>query len=155
MIDHFTETDLPHVAALLRGLNALHVARVPQRFHDAADETALAAFLAQQMAEGAQALVYRAEGVPRGYLLWKRRDMPASAVDRARRLAVLDHIAVAPSWRRRGIGRRLVARFEAEARAAGCEGWITMVHAFNGASAGLMRQSGAALAVEVLEKRLG
>ncbi|EEX13714.1 GCN5-related N-acetyltransferase [Citreicella sp. SE45] len=154
MIDTFLDTDLPHVASLLRGLNALHVQRVPHRFHDDADPETLEAFLATLMEQGGRILVYRAEGVPRGYLLWKLRDIPASAVERGRRVAVLEHIAVAPSWRRRGIARRLVERFETGIRSEGCEGWVTTVHSFNDASAALMRRAGARAAVELLEKQL-
>lgn len=154
MIDSFLDTDLPHVASLLRGLNALHVQRVPHRFHDDADPETLEAFVATLMEQGGRILVYRAEGVPRGYLLWKLRDIPASAVERGRRVAVLEHIAVAPSWRRRGIARRLVERFETGIRSEGCEGWVTTVHSFNAASAALMRRAGARTAVELLEKQL-
>ena len=154
MIDHFLRTDLPQVASLLRGLNALHVQRVPHRFHAEADDAALAGMLTQDLEAGAEALVYRAEGVVRGYLLWRLREVPESAVERPRCLAVLDHIAVAPSWRRRGIARRLVAGFEAEITARGCESWVAHVHSFNGASRGLMQRAGAARAVEVYEKRL-
>lgn len=154
MIDSFLDTDLPHVASLLRGLNALHVQQAPHLFHDDADAETLEAFLATLMEQGGRILVYRAEGVPRGYLLWKLRDIPASAVERGRRVAVLDHIAVAPSWRRRGIARRLVERFEAGIRSEGCEGWVTTVHSFNDASAALMRRAGARPAVELLEKQL-
>ncbi|NVK60965.1 MAG: GNAT family N-acetyltransferase [Rhodobacteraceae bacterium] len=154
MIDTFLDTDLPHVAALLRGLNALHVQRVPHRFHDDADPETLEAFLATLMEQGGRILVYRAEGVPRGYLLWKLRDIPASAVERGRRVAVLEHIAVAPSWRRRGIARRLVERFETGIRSEGCEGWVTTVHSFNAASGALMRRAGARPAVQLLEKQL-
>lgn len=154
MIDHFLRTDLPQVASLLRGLNALHVQRVPHRFHAEADDAALAGMLAQDLEAGAEALVYRAEGVVRGYLLWRLREVPESTVERPRCLAVLDHIAVAPSWRRRGIARRLVAGFEAEITARGCESWVAHVHKFNDASRGLMQRAGAARAVEVYEKRL-
>ena len=154
MIDTFLDTDLPHVASLLRGLNALHVQRVPHRFHDDADPETLEAFLATLMEQGGRILVYRAEGVPRGYLLWKLRDIPASAVERGRRVAVLEHIAVAPSWRRRGIARRLVERFETGIRSEGCEGWVTTVHSFNAASGALMRRAGARAAVELLENQL-
>jgi len=155
MIDHLLQSDLPQVASLLRGLNALHVQRVPQRFHAEADDAALAGLLAQELDTGAEALVYRAEGVARGYLLWRMREVPRSAVQRPRRLAVLDHITVAPSWRRRGIARRLVAGFEAEITARDCDGWVAHVHSFNGASRGLMQRAGAVRAVEVYEKRLG
>ncbi len=155
MIDHLLQTDLPQVASLLRGLNALHVQRVPHRFHAEADEPALAGMLAHELDTGAEALVYRAEGVARGYLLWRPREVAVSAVERPRKLAVLDHIAVAPSWRRRGIARRLVAGFEEEIAARGCDGWIASVHSFNAPSRGLMQRAGAERAVEVYEKRLG
>lgn len=154
MIDPLSNQDLPQVAPLLRGLNALHVSQVPHRFHDASDDTTLGGFLAQQLAEGALGLVYRTEGVVRGYLLWRMRDIPDNAVERGRRVALLDHIAVAPSWRRRGIARRLAQRFESDARAAGCDGWVVYVHGFNAASRGLMRGLGAQDAVQVLEKPL-
>ncbi len=154
MIDHLLQSDLPQVASLLRGMNALHVQRVPQRFHAEADDAALVGMLAQELDSGAEALVYRAEGVVRGYLLWRRRKVSRSAVERPRSRAVLDHIAVAPSWRRRGIARRLVAGFEAEIAARGCDVWVAHVHSFNGASRGLMQRAGATRAVEVYEKRL-
>ncbi|WP_370158531.1 GNAT family N-acetyltransferase [Salipiger bermudensis] len=154
MIDHLLQSDLPQVASPLRGMNALHVQRVPQRFHAEADDAALVGMLAQELDSGAEALVYRAEGVGRGYLLWRRRTVSRSAVERPRSLAVLDHIAVAPSWRRRGIARRLVAGFEAEIAARGCDVWVAHVHSFNGASRGLMQRAGATRAVEVYEKRL-
>ena len=136
MIDHLLQSDLPQVASLLRGLNALHVQRVPLRFHAEADDAALAGLLAQELDTGAEALVYRAEGVARGYLLWRMREVPRSAVQRPRRLAVLDHITVAP----------ITAR--------DCDGWVAHVHSFNGASRGLMQRAGAVRAVEVYEKRL-
>lgn len=153
MIDDLILDDLPQVAPLLRGLNGLHVAHVPHRFHDDAGDAALAAFLEHQLASGARGLVYRAEGVVRGYLLWRCQERPRTAVDCARTVAVLDHIAVAPSWRRRGIARRLVERFEKQAHAEGCDGWTVTVHSFNAASAALMRGVGARDAVTTLEKQ--
>ncbi|EIE52863.1 N-acetyltransferase [Citreicella sp. 357] len=155
MIDNLLPDDLPQVAPLLRGLNALHAAQVPHRFHPDAGDAALGAFLERELASGARGLVYRTEGVVRGYLLWRCRTVPCTAVEHARTIAVLDHIAVAPSWRRRGIGRRLAERFETQARAAGCDGWIVAVHSFNTASAALMRGLGARDAVTMLEKPLG
>ena len=152
MIDDLQPDDLPQLVPLLRALNALHAAQVPGRFHGDASDGALAQHLADLLASGARGLVYRTEGVARGYLLWRRRDLPGDAVACARSVAVLDHIAVAPSWRRRGIARRLALRFEARARAAGCDGWIVTVHGFNGASSALMRGLGARDAVTVLEK---
>ncbi|KUF10356.1 GNAT family N-acetyltransferase [Pseudoponticoccus marisrubri] len=154
MIRSATQDDIPALAAMLRELNALHATQVPHRFHDSGDAAGLRAFFETAFAEGARALLYVTDGVPRGYLLWRIEDRPASALEPPRRLAVLDHVHVEPIWRRRGLAGRLVARFEAESLAAGCTGWIARVHVFNASSAGLMRQAGAAPAVELFEKRL-
>ncbi len=125
MIDHLSETDLPHVAALLR----------PGGHAPDAD---------------AYGLVYRAEGVPRGCLLWviERRSQSG-----ARRLAVLRDVSVAASWRRRGIGRRLLAAFERDIAAAGCGGWCTPAGAPTPAMRALMRRAGAEGAEGALVKR--
>ncbi|MBE9635231.1 GNAT family N-acetyltransferase [Salipiger mangrovisoli] len=147
-------TDTPALAVLLRGLHAHHVAQVPHRFHDQATQEELQAVLDDAMAEGAQLRAYRVEGVPRGYLMWRWRLRAGSALEHPQRVALLEHIWVDPSWRRRGVARRLIAGFEAEISGQGAEGWITKVHAFNAPSRALMLGAGAMGAVEVLEKRL-
>lgn len=153
MIDTFTDSDLPALATMLRGLNIHHMCHAPDRFHDAASDVDLCAFLKDAMAGGSQILLYRTEGVPRGYLMWRLRDQAADPVQIARRHGVLEHIHVAAGWRRRGIARRLIRRFEAEIDGIGCTGWITQVHAFNTASAALMRGAGAEVVVNTFEKR--
>ncbi|GGG64865.1 hypothetical protein GCM10011415_09470 [Salipiger pallidus] len=99
MIRNFTPTDLPHVTALF------------------GPETRAAAgqHLERQLDEGARLLVYRAEGVARGCLLWR-----VQAGQEGARWAVLDHVTVSPSWRRRGLARRLVGRFAEESFQQGC-----------------------------------
>ncbi len=146
-------TDIPALAVMLRGLHGQHVAHVPHRFHDGASEAELQAFFATAMAEGAQLRAYRVGGVPRGYLMWRWRCSPATALRHPQRRAELEHIWVEPSWRRRGVARRLIAGFEAEIAGQGAEGWTTTVHAFNAPSRALMLGAGASGAVEVLEKR--
>lgn len=153
MIDTATEADIPALAAMLRQLNAVHVAGNPQRFHDHGTAEARQAFFADALASGARVLVYRVEGGPRGYLMWRQRPPGCAALERPRRLAVLDHIFVAPICRRRGMGSRLIRRFEADIRAEGCEGWVTTVHGFNASSRALMQQAGARPTVEMLERR--
>lgn len=147
MIDTCTEEDAAQLAPLLRGLNALHARHLPGRFHDEAGEAALASHLRAEMARGRCVLGYRAGGALRAYLMWRLEDRSASALERAGRVAVLDHLFVAPTWRRRGVGRRLVARFEEEARAGGAAEWIVTWHSFNTASEALMRSAGARPAV--------
>ncbi|SMX42590.1 GNAT family N-acetyltransferase [Maliponia aquimaris] len=154
MIDTARDTDLPALADMLYALNALHATHLPERFHTAGRRSDLGDILAGAMADGAQLLIYRTEGVPRGYLMWRPVDRPATALELAARKALLDHIYVQPIWRRRGLGARLMARFEQDIRAEGCTGWISRVHAFNGASAALMRGAGAQLSLQVFEKPL-
>ncbi|MCA0942481.1 GNAT family N-acetyltransferase [Salipiger pacificus] len=146
-------TDIPALAVMLRGLHGHHVAHVPHRFHDRASEAELQAFLAEAMAEGACLCAYRVGQVPRGYLMWRWRLSEVTALKHPQRHALLEHIWVEPSWRRRGVARRLIAGFEAEIAGQGAEGWTTAVHAFNAPSRALMLGVGATGAVEVLEKR--
>lgn len=154
MIDTATDHDMPALADMLYALNAHHAADLPDRFHTDGSSPALQAFFAQQLGQGARVLLYRTEGVPRGYLMWQILDRAGTALEHPRRQALLDHIYVQPIWRHRGLARRLIARFEQDSAALGCTGWVTRVHAFNSPSAALMRGAGARLAVESYEKRL-
>ncbi len=153
MITEATLDDIPDVADLLRDLQALHVAHIPHRFHDAATPDMLRAFLAGAMGNGARILLYRTDGVARGYLMWRVAEQARDVLRHDLRRAQLDHVMVQASWRRRGVARRLVTRFEADIATAGCTGWFSLVHAFNDASAALMRSAGADLAVQGFEKR--
>ncbi len=154
MIDTATDHDLPALASMLYALNAHHAAQLPARFHTEGQPQDLTAFFAQAMEEGARVLLYQTEGIPRGYLMWRRIERPATALERAGCTALLDHIYVQPIWRRRGLGQRLITRFEQDIAETGCDRWITRVHAFNGASATLMQRAGARLSVQVFEKPL-
>lgn len=154
MITPATPDDIPDLAQMLRGLNALHARHLPERFHDTARDAGLRGIFRDHMGQGAQVLIYRTEGVARGYLMWMAEERPGTTLEHAQRHAVLDHIYVAPGWRRRGIGGRLIRRFEAEARAAGHARWLTRVHDFNRASLALMDRAGAKPAVQVLTKPL-
>lgn len=154
MIDTATDSDIPALADMLYALNAHHATDLPTRFHTDGPVSALHAFFAKQMGQGARVLLYRTEGVPRGYLLWQVVEHPGSALENPRRQALLDHIYVEPIWRRRGLAGRLIARFERDITQAGCTGWYSRVHVFNRASAALMRGAGAQVAVETYEKPL-
>ena len=154
MITTATRDDIPDLAQMLRGLNALHARHLQERFHDTARDAGLRGFFRDRMRQGAQILIYRTEGVARGYLMWLAEARPNTALELAGSQAVLDHIYVAPGWRRRGIGGRLIRRFEAEARAAGHARWVTRVHNFNRASLALMEGAGADPTVQVLSKAL-
>lgn len=151
MISTLTEPELHHIVPLLRDLNALHVDHVPERFHDDGSDADILRVLAEAQSDGMRFLVYRTEGVVRGYLGWQPRAVPDDALQHPLRVAVLDQIYVEPIWRRRGLASRLIARFEAEI-AEGFDGWLVQVHAFNKASAALMQKHGAQLAVQSYAK---
>lgn len=152
MITSCTLEDSHKIVRLLRGLNRHHAAHLPDRFHDMGSDAALEAFLRSEMAQGATVLAYVIETVPRAYLMWRLRPAAPDALAHPRKLAVLDHIYVDPSWRRRGIARRLIARFEHDIAAQGCTGWLSLVHRFNRASAATMENAGATCGVEVYER---
>lgn len=151
MITQAIDADIPAIARMLHDLNALHAHHRPDRFHDRGTHEALCAFLRDQTGQGARILIYVTEGVPRGYLMWKDGSADPTALEHARRQAVLDHIHVEPVWRRRGLASRLIARFEADIRAEGMTGWRSYVHTFNHASAALMRRHRAKVTVTLFE----
>ncbi|MBS0125107.1 GNAT family N-acetyltransferase [Thetidibacter halocola] len=153
MITEATQTDIPALADMLRDLNACHLPHAPHRLHGDGDPAALEGFFNEAMERGARVLVYRTEGVARGYLMWLVQDRPGDAVTRPLRRALLDHVWVEPVWRRRGLAARLIARFEQDSRAAGCTGWIAHVFAVNAGSQALMRGQGAGCVTETFEKR--
>ncbi|WP_425100037.1 GNAT family N-acetyltransferase [Tropicibacter sp. S64] len=133
MISTVTETQLPELVPLFRGLPAHSV---PESRGDAAILHRLRAALAGDT----RFLVYRTEGVVRGILAWRPHLVPGDP----RRIALVDHIHVEPILRRRGIASRLVTRFE-EDIAEAFDGWTVEAHAVNAACAALMRRHPMAL----------
>lgn len=152
MITEATQSDLSGLVPLFRSLNDLHAVHVPDRFHDAASDADLHDVLQGAWQGGSRFLVYRTEGVARGYLKWQMMPVGIAALERPRRIALLDHIWVEPIWRRRGLASRLIDRFEQDSAGAGAQGWTVRVHAFNAASAALMRRHGAELSVQAFDK---
>jgi len=146
------DSDLEPLTPMLRALNDLHAAQVPGWYHSDGLDAEITSVLAEALAEGAQILMYLTERTPRGYLLWKPNRPSLPALQTPRRLAVLEHIYVEPIWRRRGLGHRLVQRFEAEIAREGYDGWRTSVHNFNAGSQALMQSMGAEAAVTTFVK---
>ncbi|MCM2562333.1 hypothetical protein M8756_09225 [Lutimaribacter sp. EGI FJ00015] len=136
MIDLASEADILALADMLHGPGALQAPR-----------------LQRAMGQGAQMLVYRLQGVPRGYLIWSWSKACDAAPESAGRLAVLDHVQVEPNFRRHGMARRLIARFEMEIARAGAAGWGCPIHRKPGCAA-LMCGAGALIRGERFEKRL-
>lgn len=126
MIDTATEADMRAIA-------------------DSLDGRAMPA-LCKQTPCGAPVLVYRLQNVARGYLLW-RWVAP-------RGVARIDRIFVEPNFRRHGMARRLIARFEGEIARSGGQGWVAEADPARPSGLALMRRVGAKGSGHRFEKRL-
>lgn len=91
-------------------------------------------------------LVYRLQAVPRGFLAWRSDD--------TRGRVRLVHVFVEPNFRRHGMARRMIARFEAEIARSGATGWFARTRDAGPSARALMRRIGANGADGVYEKRL-
>lgn len=152
MITQATQSDLPALVPLLRELNGLHAENLPRRFHQSGSNSDLLEVLRTGHVTGTRFLIYKTEGVVRGYLAWVMAPRGKPGLEHPQTLALLDHIYVEPILRRRGVASRLIARFEADISALGAEGWTVRVHSFNRASAALMERHGAQLSVQSFTK---
>ena len=153
-IDIAEEADLSAIATMFAALNDLHARQMPSRFRSDVAVADLEGFLRDKLATGAQAVVYRTEGVARGYLLWLVDGRPGDVLRHPRKVATLDQIYVDPICRRRGVARRMIRFFEMQAQLADCSEWVATHYAFNNASQSLLQGAGAASDFYRLAKRL-
>lgn len=119
-----------------------------------ADIATLTEVVSAHLAPNSQLLVYRLEGVPRGCLSWQVVTQPSCQTCHSDRLALLKHIFVVPNFRRHGMGRRLITRFEDEITQDRCIAWRAAVSSGTMGFAGLMACSGAVQSAVGYEKRL-
>ena len=87
-------------------------------------------------------LVAETAGQVVGTVTMLLRRMPESSIRHARQFAEIDMLAVAPIYRRRGIGRRLIDAGFAWATGQGTDCIEVVVFEFNDAAAGLYRSAG-------------
>ena len=149
----------PESAARLVPLNAvvqaLHAAERPDIFKMRTDPAAVAALFGDLLARpGHFALIAQGKGGDLGYAYCEILDTPDDALTRARRRGVLHHIATIPEARRQGVATALIDAAKARFLAAGAAEWTTSYHAFNEASAGLMRKAGLQVTILRAEGRL-
>ncbi len=109
--------DAEAIARLNRHVQAKHTAALPWLFKD----EPLSVAAAGAMLEGPRNLVLMAqeagEGV--GYIYAEFRSFPETPYCHAYATAHIHHIAVAPAYRRRGVGRALMQRVVEAAKARG------------------------------------
>jgi aminoglycoside 6'-N-acetyltransferase I len=130
-------------------VQSLHAAERPDVFHAKTDSDAVAALFRTLLADpGHFALIAVSDdGVDRGYALCEITRTAPDALTLGRHRGVLHHIATMPAVRRQGVAMALIAEAKRRFRAAGATEWTTSYHAFNTASAALMRKAGLAVTV--------
>jgi len=130
------------LAALNRFGHEMHLARRPDYFRPTrADE--LAAWLRDLLDEPTTAAwIAEEEDFPVGYVLTFFHERGEDPFRRAWRWCEIDQIAVDPAWRRRGIGRALMAAALAEAGKRGVRDIELASWAFNIEAHALFRQFG-------------
>jgi GNAT superfamily N-acetyltransferase len=127
-----TPNDYGGIAGLLREVDELHRVNAPWLFQDPAREPRSREFFEQLVASGDSAvLVAEAERQLVGVVTVIMRRAPDFPVFIEQAWGVLDSIAVARSWRRRGAGRTLTRAAEQWALGRGAK-WLELgVYEFN------------------------
>ncbi|MET0390723.1 MAG: GNAT family N-acetyltransferase [Polyangiales bacterium] len=141
------EQDAPQLAALNAHVQELHRAHEPERFKPT-DEAAVARrFAALLQQENVRAWLATTPDGALGYVLAITHERAENVFQRARRYCEIDQLAVVPSARRRGIGRRLVEHAVRDAHDRAVHDIEISVWAFNGDALALYRSLGFAPSV--------
>jgi len=123
--------DAHALAALNRFVHETHLARRPDYFKPVRADEAAAWFRERLDKRTTAAWIAEAEGRPVGYVLTFFHERGENAFRRPRRWCEIDQIAVDPVWRRRGVGRALMAAALAEAGSRGMQNIELFSWAFN------------------------
>ncbi len=111
--------DAPLLAVLNRQVHDLHVAAEPEVYRDP-DPSELVAWFRERMRNGDMALIAHDEE-PLGYLMARTIDRPGHLFAHPRRFLLVDQVAVHTTFRRRGVGRALMAAAEDLAQERGLD----------------------------------
>jgi ribosomal protein S18 acetylase RimI-like enzyme len=102
-----TVEDSATLARLNRHVQSWHARVYPEAFHPAPDPTALEGWFRDRLADPVTT-AYLIGEPPAGYALCQLQVREASLFSPAVRRLLIDHVAVAPEARRRGLGRALL-----------------------------------------------
>ncbi|WP_052423902.1 GNAT family N-acetyltransferase [Nonomuraea candida] len=138
-----TAADAGLLAQLNDFVHAGHAQNRPDIFRSDPDPGEVAAIFAEHLA-GADRQVFIASmsDRPAGYAMMLLVERPGDALMRPRNFAVLEHLAVAPTALRAGVGTALVEAVRTAARNAGCSRLLTDVWDFNQDAAAFYRAAG-------------
>ena len=124
-------TDYESVCGLFGEVDALHAARAPWMFRTPLSEPRSREFFAGQLSNADSTLFVADAGELVGVATVVMRSAPEFGVFVPQRWGVLDNIAVAHAWRRRGVGSALTCTAEGWAKSRGARFFEISVYAFN------------------------
>ncbi|MFW6162461.1 MAG: N-acetyltransferase family protein [Planctomycetota bacterium] len=149
------EEDYSAACALLDELDALHREELPRVFRDPETVARSRDYVGSILADDDQALLLAegdGEAVGLAHAAMREsRDFPILV---ARRSAVVENLVVAPAWRRRGVGRRLMDAVEAWAQERGASEIELNVWEFNRQAVGFYQVLGYQTVSRRMWKRL-
>ncbi len=134
--------DAHALAALNRFGHDMHLARRPDYFKPTHVENVAVWFRELLDAPTTAAWIAEEDGAPVGYVLTFFHERAENPFRRRRRWCEIDQIAVDPGWRRRGIGRALMAAALDGATARGLRDVELFSWAFNTDAHAMFRQLG-------------
>lgn len=112
--------DIPDIVRLNGVVQDLHARLDPAQFRSDWDAAELAADWRARLAEpGGKVALARIDGRVEGYMWFVAQDRPRDALHHHRRRIYVHHIAVSEQARGAGVGARLLAEAEREARRLG------------------------------------
>jgi diamine N-acetyltransferase len=129
-----TEDDLPNLVSIQHEFHEQHRQAFPTYYRASTDEELLAG-MKEFIATG-HARVWMASvgAAPAGFLTLRIDAVPENFACYARSEAVVDQMAVASQFRRRGVGRALMSQAEQYAKSQACDGLRLGVLATNAAA---------------------
>jgi ribosomal protein S18 acetylase RimI-like enzyme len=143
MIRAATEDDLPALVHLHSMVQELHARNAPASFKVLPDVSACLAFFRKLLAEPANWVVVAEEGrAVVGYLFAQEVKREENWMWPPTHLFALEHIAVASSARRKGIGHALMEAFFAEAKKRGAKRAELVYWTFNEVGARFFQKHG-------------
>jgi GNAT superfamily N-acetyltransferase len=131
LIRDATPADADRLTPIVREVQELHLAARPDTFKAASDEDLTRGLRSLLEAPNTRLLLAERDGELAGYLVVVVRERLPLHIVHADSWWELDQIAVRASHRRQGVGRALVERLVADARAAGVRRLELMSWTFN------------------------
>jgi len=126
-----TVEDAATLAELNHHVHDLHVKAEPDVYRPTQADEVAARFREVIATPDEQILIAEVDGAQAGYLVWRVLDTPKTPYTHARRVAHVDALAVAPSCRRRGVGRALMKAAAVAAAERHCSALQLDVRAHN------------------------